>query len=193
MVSGFAVALLVGGRSQRMGCDKAMLPWGGVPLWERQLRTLEALEPVEVFVCAGARADLAVEASRGRVLADLPGGRGPMAGIAAVLAETRCERVVVLAVDLPGMTSEFLAALVAEAAAGGIVLERDGFFEGLAAIYPRGLAASAAEVARGEDCSVQRLVRDGVAAGMVRTRVVRGEEDCFFLNVNRVGDLSAMD
>ncbi len=176
-----------------MGRDKAMIPWGGVPLWERQLRTLEALEPDEVFFCAGARKDLVVRSARARVLADLPGGRGPVAGIAAALAATHCERVVVLAVDLPGMTSGLLAGLVAEARAGGIVLERGGFFEGLAAVYPRSLAGRAAEVARGDDCSVQRLVRSGIAAKVLRTRGVGAEEAGLFFNANRPEDLGAGD
>ncbi len=174
-----------------MGRDKALVPWDGVPLWERQLRTLEALVPEETFLCAGGRADLRVGPERARVLTDLPGGRGPVAGIAAALKECRCEQLVVLAVDLPTMTSDALTALLLEAAESGIALERGGFFEGLAAVYPREMAPIAAEVARAEDCSVQRLVRMGAAMGMIRTRATLPEEDGLFLNVNRAEDLPA--
>ena len=45
MSPGFSAALLVGGRSRRMGSDKAFLPFGDPPqpLWRRQVGLLESL------------------------------------------------------------------------------------------------------------------------------------------------------
>src|SRR5207248_8649239 len=45
-----SAVLLAGGESRRMGKDKAMLPFGGKPLWQIQLELLGKLEPVEIFV-----------------------------------------------------------------------------------------------------------------------------------------------
>ena len=46
----FSAALLAGGRSSRMGRDKAFLEIDGVPLWQRQLQTLRELGPSETFL-----------------------------------------------------------------------------------------------------------------------------------------------
>jgi len=47
--------LLAGGRSSRMGFDKATLNIGGEPLWQRQLRVLCELSPATLWISARAR------------------------------------------------------------------------------------------------------------------------------------------
>src|SRR5262245_21418784 len=51
----FSAVLLAGGKSSRMGRDKAALVVDGVPLWQRQLATLRAAGAREVFVSGAAR------------------------------------------------------------------------------------------------------------------------------------------
>ncbi len=190
MSGSVAAALLVGGRSVRMGVDKAFLQWRGQILWKRQLGILKELEPAELLVCFGRREKFDVGGEDVRLVSDDPAAVGPMAGIAAALAATKCERVVVLAVDLPGMTAEFLGGLVRESEAGvGRVVERGGYFEGLAAIYPMALAALAVEVAAGKDPSVQRFVRRGIGLG--RIRVTTADDEGLFRNLNSVSDLGS--
>ena len=71
-----AVVILTGGRSRRMGRDKARLPIGGVPLLERLLQHVPRAVPV-VVVGPGAGTSRQVSA----VTEDPPGG-GPAAGLA---------------------------------------------------------------------------------------------------------------
>ncbi len=179
-----AAALLVGGKSVRMGRDKAFIEWQGRPLWRHQLGILRALGPDEVFLCIGNRSDFNGDGSV--MLSDDPAHRGPMAGIAAALAATDCEWLLVLAIDLPEMTPQFLKRMTSSATVEGRgqVFERGGYFEGLAAVYGEGLSALAAEVAGGLDPSVQNFVRLAAAADEVQTRPLPAWDEWKFRNLN---------
>jgi molybdopterin-guanine dinucleotide biosynthesis protein A len=184
-----SAALIAGGRSTRMGRDKAWIPVNGEPLWQHQLATLRSLEPAEIFLCGAGRDDLAAPDVRG--LLDAEPDRGPLGGLAAALAASSESFVVVLAVDLPAMTAEFLAELVDEAAIDGmgIVPELDGFYQALAAVYPRALADCASRLAADADHSLQHFIREGISAGLLWARQVTEAERGLFQNWNEPGDI----
>ncbi len=187
-VQSFAAALLAGGGSTRMGVDKCHLPWRGVPLWRHQLMTLEALRPAEILICCGRRSDFAAPGVR--VIPDLVAGRGPIAGVAAALAASNHERILVLAVDLPEMRAGFLESMLDRATVDrGVVYERGGYYEALAAVYPKALAGSAAEAAAGADHSMQHFVRRGVAAGCIEVLEAAPQDEGLFRNLNTPDDL----
>ena len=107
-----AAVLLAGGKSSRMGRDKSALPVNGEPLWQRQLAVLRATEPAEIFISGksdGPYANCGVE-----ILADDIPDCGPLGGIATALRRCTSERLLVLAVDMPAMTAEFLRSLLGE-------------------------------------------------------------------------------
>src|SRR5437868_1710194 len=105
--------LLAGGESRRMGRDKASLEFRGEPLWQRQIRTLEALKPLEILVSARTQPDW-LPAGRFFV-PDEPPSRGPLSGLAAGLSVMRGTHLLVLGVDMPLMTEACLRALRAAA------------------------------------------------------------------------------
>ena len=112
-------AVLAGGRSSRMGRDKALLDFGGRPLIEHAVALLRAVgaEPV----IAGARADLSAFAP---VLEDLHPGCGPLSGIEAALTDAQgrgAEQVLFLPVDLPLLPPALPALLLERAALTGAV------------------------------------------------------------------------
>ena len=79
----FAAVLLAGGRSRRMGRDKALLPLpDGRRLWQRQLAVLESLHPAELFISGSAREGVP---SLIPCLDDETPGLGPLGGIVAAL------------------------------------------------------------------------------------------------------------
>ncbi len=182
-MNAFAAALIVGGNSTRMGSDKAHLPWRGIPLWRHQLITLTSMEPEDILICCGQRTDFSVP--NARVIPDELPNRGPIAGVSAALAAATHEQILVLAVDLPEMTAKYLSGLLAATTPErGIVGARDGFYEPLAAVYPRRAAALAAEVAVDPDHSMQHFVRRAVAADLLAVRPITRPEEIFFRNVN---------
>lgn len=94
-VVGFAVA---GGRSQRMGEDKALLPWGETDLLGHTLLRLEkAVGDARILPGAVSR----YEDRGSRVVLDGHVDQGPLAGLLAALDSAPGCGVLLLGVDLP--------------------------------------------------------------------------------------------
>jgi molybdopterin-guanine dinucleotide biosynthesis protein A len=112
------------------GLDKTMLEVGGVTILDRILGTLTAAG-VAPLVVVGEPREVSYPVSWSRE--DPPGG-GPVAGLAAGLAEVTAPRVVVVAGDLPFLEVTTIDALraatgdeaAADAPAGAIVVDATG-------------------------------------------------------------------
>lgn len=104
--------VLAGGRSSRMGRDKALLDLGGETLLERTVRLLrEFVDDVRVAVQPGAVPD-AVRA-RFPLVSDPAPDLGPAGGLLAAHAADPAAAWLVVACDLPGLDRATLAGLVA--------------------------------------------------------------------------------
>jgi len=176
----FAAVLLAGGRSTRMGRDKATLLIDGQPLWQRQLATLRALHPAELFISG--RRDGPYAAAGVEIIEDAIPDLGPLGGIAAALHHAESPLVLVLAIDLPAMTAEFLGTLLQDARP--TVPRRNNNFEPLAAIYPKSAHPIAEELLREDDRSLQRFVRRLIEDDLAQARSIVTEEWSLFRNVN---------
>jgi molybdopterin-guanine dinucleotide biosynthesis protein A len=186
----FSAALLAGGKSRRMGRDKALLPVSGHRyLWQRQLALLQELAPQRIFWSGFARDGLPPDLT---VVTDLVPDAGPLAGIGACLAASESELLVVLAVDLPCMNAPFLERLLLTCTASrGAVTRWDGRFEPLAAVYPRTMLALARQHLAESRLALQDFVAAGVKAGCLEAFPVSTEDRPLFHNVNRPQDLSS--
>lgn len=98
-----AAYVLAGGRSSRMGQDKALLSLGGRPLVQHAVSKLRQLTE-EVYLL-GSRPELAPFAP---LVPDLREGCGPLGGIEAALAHTSREWILVLPVDMPFLPTALL-------------------------------------------------------------------------------------
>ena len=172
-----------------MGRDKAGVLIDGEPLWQRQLATLRALDPAELFISG--RSDGPYAGAGVPVVADESPGRGPLGGLVTALRRMQCERLLVLAIDLPAMTPAFLASLIAESArtSCGVVPETGAGLEPLAAFYPRACLPLAEESLAHADRSMQRFVRLAHAQGLLTFRSISAAEEPLFCNVNAPSDL----
>jgi len=102
-------ALLAGGRSSRMGRDKATLAWDGVPLAERVAAALgQCVERVRVVVRPGGAAPAGLER-----IEDAHAVRAPLVGLCAALRACETSAVLVTACDMPELAPELLLGLLA--------------------------------------------------------------------------------
>lgn len=183
-----AAAVIAGGRSSRMGQDKAFLLCEGCRLLDRQLATLRAMHPRELLVSGRDGTDYGVPGVK--IVCDVEPDQGPLGGIAALLAATPLPHLLVLAVDMPQMTAEFLVGLAGQIGPGrGVVPRAASGWEPLCAIYPREILPRVrAHLAAGNG-SMRRLVDAAVAAGEITPQEIGPTQAGLFANWNRPEDL----
>jgi molybdopterin-guanine dinucleotide biosynthesis protein A len=168
-----------------MGRDKAFLKLEGEPLWHRQVATLRALSPEQLLI-AGPRRE---EWTAFEVIADQIVEAGPLAGVAAALRRCTAPHLVVLAVDLPMVTADFLRALLELCREEqGVVPTTPGAAEPLAAIYPIAAFPLATRALRRGEFAMQKFLRDAIAQGLMREREILPEEMELFANLNTPAD-----
>ena len=189
--------VLCGGNSQRMGQDKACLPFDGRTLIERAVRILEPISR-EVLLATGTSqryADL-----HKRFVLDVVPNAGPLAGLCAALAEVAPgELLCCLACDMPFAATSHFEALIAEAHSSQLdvcMLAADGRSEPLCAVYRSScLGPMRAALADGE-----RRVKsfhgyakedgDQLSIGKVDVSRETGSDHRCTLNVNTPDDYS---
>lgn len=132
----FSAVILAGGKSSRMGRDKAKLALAGETLLERQLKLVHAVGATEVFISGRAGRDCSQFGYP--MLTDNFPQAGPLAGIESALQICRYPLLLVLAVDMPQMTASVLARLKEQSGGqSGVVPRLAGHAEPLVAFYPK--------------------------------------------------------
>lgn len=181
-VTGFVVA---GGRSARMGRDKALLPWGETTLLDHAIaRLLEVTDDVRILCGSGPRyADRGVP-----IVVDVPGPPSALVALLSALDAAPSRTCLLLAVDLPNVTPALLQALAAADADAVVPVSASGP-EPLCAVYHAACREPIREsIARGD------LKMSGFWAD-VRVLRIEGEElsrlgdpNTLFMNVNSPRD-----
>jgi molybdopterin-guanine dinucleotide biosynthesis protein A len=158
-----AVVLTGGGGVRLGGVDKASIEVGGRTLLEH---ALQALRDVGEIVVVGEQVPTTRPVTFAR---EDPAGGGPAAGLLAGLGRfgRRPDQVVVLAVDMPAVTTDtvqrLLGAAETEVADGAVLVDAEGRLQYLCAVYSvaaldRARLASGDEAAHG--LAMGRLVAD---------------------------------
>jgi molybdopterin-guanine dinucleotide biosynthesis protein A len=184
----YSAVILAGGRSSRMGRDKAFLEIGGQTLLARQIEIVRAAGATGVFISG--RADADYSAFHCRVLKDNFPDAGPLAGIEAALAVATNPLLLVLAVDLPGMNADFLRRLAADCSADcGIIPKSPSGIEPLAAFYPKSAQSLAENLLRAEDNAAANFAKQCVQSGLGRFVDLPANAVRHFTNWNSSADL----
>jgi molybdopterin-guanine dinucleotide biosynthesis protein A len=128
-------AVMAGGRSSRLGRDKALLTINGETLLVRAVRTLHSVTAEQIVV---GPPDRATQAGGVRAVPDEYPGSGPLGGIYSALRAASHEYLLVVACDMPFLNPALLAHLLTLAPAHDVVLPRlQGRGEQLHAVYRR--------------------------------------------------------
>jgi molybdenum cofactor guanylyltransferase len=154
---GVAAFVLAGGKSSRMGRDKALLEIGGQTLIERTVRLAESVAGT-VGVVGGAKL---FEGFSFEVIEDGWPGTGPLGGIATALGASGAEWNLVLACDLPYLTRDWVAYLAGRARSSttdAVVPESERGFEPLCAMYRKKCEAEARDAVERGRLRVQDFV-----------------------------------
>ena len=180
--------LLAGGKSSRMGTNKAFLDFGRHTLLERALGVLK--EACSVVTIVG---DPAIFARFGPAVADVFPDCGPLGGIHAALLGSSVEFNFILAVDLPFVSAELVKFLLgaAEDSRAIVTIPRTrAGLQPLCAVYRREFA-SAAEQALGAGNYKVDAAFANVRRRVIEERelVAAGFSESNFLNINTPQDL----
>ena len=170
-----ACVVQAGGRSSRMGFDKATAPFLGQPLLERVLRRVSpavselavtTVRPESLSFIDGVRIDgLPVSVHR-----DLEGPAGAMRGIASSLSAATGSLVAIVACDMPFVSAGLIAALADRVATDGLdvcVPRVSRGLEPLCAVWRRETALPLATRLLAEDSQRIRFLIDGLHAGFL--------------------------
>ena len=138
--------ILAGGKSSRMGEDKALLEYEGKYFIEKIAEELDFFE--ERIIARGNNSALTEIADSGwNVIADIYPDHGPMGGLHAALKECRSEALFVVTCDMPLITRELVEQISStmEMHDAVIAVSSDGKYHPLCGVYKKELYKSMEE------------------------------------------------
>ena len=183
-----AGVVVCGGRSRRMGVDKATIEIAGSTLLERAIARLRVVcDPV--LVAPGA---LHLEAGDNEIVEDAVPGAGPLAALVGVLRRSPHPLIAVVAVDMPWLDPEALLLLARRIGDHDVaVCETDRGVELLHAVYATSALGPAEEALRTPDRSLHGLLgRLRVLAVSESEWRAAGIDERFARNMNTPADLA---
>ena len=185
--AGWTGVVLAGGRSSRMGRDKALIEIGGRTLLQRALTTLAP--QVDELLVIGDPVKYGHAAAR--VIADDVPGVGPLGGIVTAMRHAHHARLLVLACDMPHVNLQLVERLKQGLSPdrSALVPVCDGHVEPLAAAYHRRCLPLFEEQVRRNALKLSDALE---AAGATFVQICPGEDGWpvdLFRNINAPGDL----
>ena len=195
----FEAFILIGGRSSRLGRNKALVELGGATLAARAAEVVRRGScPQRITMVAGSSLQFAIDSIVSDVpfIFDLYEGRGPLGGLQAALAYARTPWIFVIACDYPFVGPELIGLLAGKISKdAGVVMpeQKDGGLQPLCAFYKVETASPIVEEVLERPRVTPPLQQ---VAALMNPSIVRFEDyahlpgaDEFFINVNTPGDL----
>jgi molybdopterin-guanine dinucleotide biosynthesis protein A len=186
---GSAGLLLAGGRSRRMGRDKAALDWHDRPLGEHQAATLVASGAWPLLLSC--RPDQPWTPAGFNRIEDRADAAGVLGAFVDTFATSAATVVTVLAVDVPMLSPDLLERIIGRARECGVtaVPVHDGLFEPFAAAWHR-TALPELQSAFAAGHSLQSVCSTLLTSGRLQPYVLTPDEVKQLANLNTPDDLT---
>lgn len=182
---GLGGAVLAGGRSRRMGTDKALITLDGSTLVEQAVAALASAGADPVVVVGGDRT--AIESLGLQVIDDTWPGEGPLGGIITALQAVPTEFVAVLSCDLTDASSIAVTSVAGALGTADIAVPVvEGHTQWLHAVWRR---AAVLDVLVDAFHAGVRAPRDAVRT--LRVAQLLDGDPCWFHDADRPEDLPA--
>jgi len=183
--------ILAGGKSSRLGRNKALQVLDGRSLIQRVVERLDVLSAEIVIVTAGGEAMPVSSAATVKTVPDIYSGRGPLVGLYSGLSASASQQSIVVGCDMPFLSVGLLEYMAQISSAFDVVVPRiEDKVEPLCAVYSSTCIPAIRELLEREELRINRLF------GMVKVRYVGEDEiDRFdpdhlsFFNINSRADL----
>ena len=163
----FTVAILAGGKSERMGRDKAEIVVAGETMLGRTVRVARESGATSVIVIGREKPD-GWEGETASFIADAAErrGQGPLAGLATTLENSPTHTVILLACDMPALSAEALRWLALQTRedsirVGVVAVGADGEIEPLFSLYTKAALPALYEILRTNRRSLKALIETG--------------------------------
>ncbi|HDJ33197.1 MAG TPA: molybdenum cofactor guanylyltransferase [Bacteroidetes bacterium] len=168
--------VLAGGKSSRMGTDKALLPWGKTSMLEHAANRLRSVCH-EVVISSNDRKHRIPGFA---LIPDIVPGIGPLGGILSVMKHRNDDYFLVLSVDLPLVTAAILEQILSFRKSYSLVIpvNSNGMPQPTCACYHRKLLPL-----------MEQMMRQGVYS----LRPLIGHPECFSLPVQDFPDTFTPD
>ena len=160
----YSLLLLAGGKSRRMGQDKALLLYQGKSFLENSIEKAAVLGIQKIYLSGNREKTKDVT-----VVEDIYPGLGPMAGLHAGMKSIETPYFFVLPVDVPQIPVQLLENMLEShenvlknksTLEKPYVLRHEGMLEPLIGIYPTSMAQYLEEKIQKEQLSVFRMLKE---------------------------------
>jgi len=184
-ISGF---ILAGGKSRRMGTDKALLIFQGKTLLEHMIKLINPF--CNNIAISGQNPDYSIFGVE--MVPDLYSGCGPIAGIYSSLNHSECDWNLLIGVDVPFVNEELFLSLISNIGEYDCIIpEHTSGVEPLIGIYHRRALPVIEEMIKAGDFKLSKLL------SKLNTKYL----DCnylikkyprLFININRLEDYQSI-
>jgi molybdopterin-guanine dinucleotide biosynthesis protein A len=184
----FSAVILAGGKSRRMGNDKAFLSLDGKPLLLRQIESAREIGAEEIFISGKPESDYTAFGCG--VLTDRFEDAGPLSGVERALAAASNSLLLVLAVDMPGMNAMPLREILGRCTQNrGAIPRVAGQLEPLAAVYPKSALKLATHLLENGRFAMRHFAERCVEEALAEFVDFSGQWSACFQNWNTPADV----